>query len=349
MTLRILAYSDERREKDFESFLKTGVYRPSYADAVKEFLERDIGNLCAAFPRRTYFFMHFSDDFERSFKGNMPQSSVLDEQKLARIASFDARDARADETESRRYKVLLKGLYQAGKNGVEGMFLNNGRTMLAAVCRFLRSPLYSVWLAAGTQCRALYSRFGASDVSEIVLEGIFAASYIYLRGAETGDSDRIAEWCADNSAAESLSVADDPYFFEYPAVKKALEILKKCGAAGFYTQNGLDFGALYDFSVSVAEAVGGNPVREDVSEAEKRVEKTAGKRRTIVEDMCAELVNGAREGAVFKRYAERAPSLARQIKQWRDLTQVRDFVRVKLHDRAREAMYKTRGERQRGG
>lgn len=348
MNLYDLRYSEKCLEEDLELFLKTGVYRPSYADAVKAFLSEDTEALTAAFPRRVYFFMHFSDDLAVPFKGKMPQTEARDAKRIMLAAENDAAVVRADASETRHYAEILK---KACPNGVGSITLKNGRTMLAAVCRFLRSPLYSVWLAAGIQCRALMSAFGAPDVSSAVLEGVFGASYIYLRGAETGGvfTDKAAEWCADNSAAESLRPDGDLYFFEYSAVKKALDVLRRYGTAGFYAENGVDFKALYDFSVSIAEACADAPARSDVAEAEERAEKTAEMRRTVMEDICAELANGVREGEVFKRYAERMPSMAKQIERWRDMTRVRDFVRVKMVERAHEAMFKTRGERQRDG
>lgn len=128
-----------------------------------------------------------------------------------------------------------------------------------------------------------------------------------------------------------------------------MEVIGQYGTGGFYDDAGLNFKALFDFSVSVCENVDFSPSAETLEEAQARVDRQSGLRRTVMEDMCAQLANGMNEREVFERFEERSPSLKRQIKQWHDMAQVRDFVKVKLHDRTREAMFRTRGERQRGG
>lgn len=352
MNLRILGYSEERQEEDLELFLKRGVYYPSYVDAVKTFVQEDFESLRESFPRRTYFFCHFFDELMRIPKGMMPQPNTADVKKIKQVALDDFQSVRADSSETQDYAALLSRMYQANRNGVEELVLRNGRTVLASVCRFHRTPLYTVWLAAGTWCEALGMSYGFSEAPLPILKGVFAASYLYIKSFEANSEQikqRIGEWCSDNSAAESLFEGEDAYFFEYPAVKKALEVIGQYGTGGFYDDAGLNFKALFDFSVSVCENVDFSPSVETLEEAQARVDRQFGLRRTVMEDMCAQLANGMNEREVFERFEERSPLLKRQIKQWHDMAQVRDFVKVKLHDRAREAMFRTRGERQRGG
>ncbi len=365
-------YGSDELDDDIVRYLRTQSYAPSFAPAVKALLEEDRESLRDAFEPAFLFASVYADDFRRGVvwrdnipvpRADAPLIDVLIEEAFS--AAF------LTSGEKRVYAAALQRA--AAENTqfgtLETFEASSGVVLMTAVNGFMRNPASSVYLILCLWCAALQRQNGMDRETADMHANVFANVYLYLKAAETGSEDEeeaAAAWILDNSAVLAAESAEALTFFDYPATREALRILRRDGTAAFYSPDGaLDFSFLYDFASSVLRShgiqredvqslpQGLSPARRDFVVRQKRDAGNRLSRRSFDEGevlgdfICRAVAeNAGRE--CLEDFEGRVPEMAETWRRYRQVSQVREAVRLRVRDRMIEGKMRGRNERTRG-
>lgn len=365
-------YESDDLDDDIVRYLQTQTYSPSFAPDVKALLEEDRESLAAAFEPAFLFASVFADDFRRGvvWYNNVPVPRA--DAPLIDILIDEAFSSAFLTTgEKKSYAaVLRRAVIENTQFGtLETFEASSGVVLMTAVNGFMCDPARSVYLILCLWCAALQQQNGIDRETADMHANVFANVYLYLKAAETGSDDEeeaAVRWILNNSALLAADAGDALSFFDYPATREALRILRRDGTAAFYSPDDrLDFNFLYDFALSVLRSHGIQ--REDVQslaqglpparrefiarqkrDAENRLGRRAFDEREILGDFICRAVaeNAGRE--CLDDFESRVPEMSEVWRRYRQVSQVRETLRRRVRERMMDGKMRGRNERTRG-
>ncbi|MGN0903594.1 MAG: hypothetical protein ACI4PW_00385 [Alphaproteobacteria bacterium] len=365
-------YGSDELDDDIVRYLQTQTYSPSFAPAVRALLEEDRESLREAFEPAFLFASVYADDFRRGvvWRENIPVPRA--DAPMIDVLIEDAFPAAfLTSGEKKAYAATLRRAVvdntQFGT--LETFEASSGAVLMTAVNGFMRNPASSVYLILCLWCAALQRQNGMDRETADMHANVFANVYLYLKAAETGSEDEeatAAAWILDNSAVLAADSGEALTFFDYPATREALRILRRDGTAAFYSADGgLDFAFLYDFALSVLRSHGIQ--REDVQslarglpparrefvarqkrDAENRLSRRPFDEREILGDFICRAVAENAGHACLADFESRAPEMTGTWRRYRQVSQVREALRQRVRERMIDGKMRGRNERTRG-
>ncbi len=261
MFISELTYTDEQLEQDTVRFIKTQIYAPSFAPALKEFMLPDILAFRNQFNDvQNHFESIWYDEFQ---KGNIWKKGKLyprlDREKLENLANTYFMPMLRGETSL--YFSILQEKYNTPKcTSIIVPYRNkiNLNLAITALNGYGKNPWYSIFNISRNFCLALHEKkFRNSEQFKLLQEihaNIFANLYIYLKALESGDKQTtiairyfIYQNSAENTEIDGESI--NLHEFDYPITKYVIQSLDPETASSLYNSNGeLNFIKLYNFS-----------------------------------------------------------------------------------------------------